>query len=180
MCKTTPFTLMLQSCIFVNLNSVYSVTTLSNKLSSKSQFPVVTRRLMDWLASLDKGRLNVCWVGFFFLNISLNKSLILENRSIARLSLNTLPAGRTLICCLLSSLRVKLNWSDGNMAGTVSIKKRAFPLIPAVFLWTSVVFVSLCVVLLLLCSEWSDSCHYACHYAWFKCRYPSKRSDQNQ
>ena len=50
---------------------------------------------------------------------------------------------------------------DDSMA--VSIKKRAFPLIPAVFLSTSVVFVSFRLVLLLLCSEWSDSCHYGCH-----------------
>ena len=71
-----------------------------------------------------------------------------------------------------------LNQSDDSMA--VSIKKRASPLIPAVFLWTSVVLVSLCVVLLLLCSEWSDSCHYACHYAWFKCGHLSRRVDQNQ
>ena len=35
MCKTLPFTLMLQCYIFVNLNSVYSVTTLSNKLFLK-------------------------------------------------------------------------------------------------------------------------------------------------
>ena len=175
MCKTTPFTLMLQSCIFVNLNSVYSVTTLSNKLSSKSQFPVVTRRLMDWLASLDKGRLNVCWVGFFFLNISLNKSLILENRSGARLY--KYPPSRQnshLLPPLLPARKL------GNMAGTVSIKKQALPLIPAVFLWTSVVFVSLRVVLLLLCSEWSDSCHYVCHYTWFKCGHLSRRADQNQ
>ena len=67
---------------------------------------------------------------------------------------------------------------DDSMA--VSIKKRAFPLIPAVFLSTSVVFVSFRVVLLLLCSEWSDSCHYACHYAWFKCGHLSRRADQNQ
>ena len=75
------------------------------------------------LVGLDTGPLYVCWVGFFFLNISLNKSLILENRSGARLY--KYPPSRQnshLLPPLLPARKLNRLYDDM----TVSIKKRAW------------------------------------------------------